>query len=140
MSELYVEAIIRLENNMDKVNEKFKNYFLEIMKRLSIDNKIDEMKTYRVYYSEGEDYYGIDLENIRFKASNKYELWLNIHNYVLEYGEDIYNEKLYYQYTIDEAFTQEFEKHYDEHAAMIKTIEFELDSWENGDILWWEED
>ena len=136
---LYIEAKERILLNMEKVNETFKKYFLQVMKRLSIDHQTDEIKTYRVYYTEGDDYFGIDLESVQFKASNRYELWLNIHHYVIEYGEEIYHDKLYYQYTIDEAFTQEFEKQFDEDAAMIKTIEFELDSWENGDILYWEE-
>ena len=97
------------------------------------------LKTWYDYFPKAE-IYGVDLTRVRFKASNKYELWLKIHNYMLKHGETIYNDKLYYQYTIDEAFTQEFEKNYDEDAAMIKTIEYELDSWENGDTLWWEEE
>lgn len=147
MSELYTEAKHRVVSNIDMVhvNEKFRTYFLEMMYSLSNQYKSNDIKTYRLYWFEGNKHYGIQLDRIRFRASNKYELWIKIYHYFIkhslpdEFG-NTYYQKLYYQYMIDEAYVKYYEDDPSDHSAMLKTIEFELDSWENGDTFWWEEE
>ncbi len=147
MSDLYTEAKHRVLSNIDlnHVNEKFRKYFLDVMNHLSIQHKKDEMKTYRLYRYDGNEHYGIQLDKIRFRASNKYELWMKIYHYFINHGAtdefgNSYYQKLYYQYMLDEAYIQYYENDPSDHAAMLKTIEFELDLWEKGDTLWWDEE
>ena len=151
MSDLYTEAKQRVVSNVElsNVNDKFRQYFIEMMNYLSNGHKsnemTNEMKTYRLYYSESDMYNGINLNKIRFRASNKYELWIKICDYFVENCEPdtmgrTYFEKLYYQYMLNEQVVKYYEMDHSNHLAMMRTIEFELDLWENSDTLWWEEE
>lgn len=147
MSELYIEAKHRVDYNidLDHVNDKFRRYFLELMYCLSINNTSTDIKTYRLYFCEGNVYHGIKLDNIRFRASNKYELWFKIYQYFKNhrsynrFGKSYY-QTMYYQYILDIEFVKHYEINQTDYTAMIKTIEFELDLWENGDCIWWKEE
>lgn len=147
MSTLYEEARHRVNHHidLDHVNESFKKYFLEVMHYLANLHKCHTITTYRVYCCTDNVYYGIQLDKLRFRASNKYELWIKIYNYVSTHCNDRmyvkeYMKRLYYQYTLDEQFINYYETNPNQYDAMIKTIDYELEFWESGDSIWWEED
>jgi hypothetical protein len=112
--------------------KKFENSWIQSMQILAKDLK-KEPKLYRVYYSDSNVYEGVRLDRLRFRASNKYELWIKIHTYMCEHIQGYSHiHTLYHRYVMND--------HLNDKMGMINTIQDEIDEWENGNTLWWEED
>ncbi len=128
---MYMKALNRLTSygSYYKEDASFKKYMFEVLHELDIKNRKYEAKDYKEYRLFNliqsihyKSYCGIRLNKIRFKACNKYELFLKIYHYIQENKSDgEFHE--YDQYAFDESFITEYKKTSDEYASMVKAID-----------------
>lgn len=128
--------------------EKY-NYdlFLEVMNDLAEEKMSNKTNLYTLYNGP---YYrkwiGVNLDTIRFRASNKYELWLKIYNYFKVNGKPDRGMTIIYLMThgciMRMLLSDINEENEDitEYDAMVMAVNEVLTSWFRDEDLYWRKD
>jgi hypothetical protein len=118
-----------------------KTLYFEVIQNLANNCKSDVCKQYRLRYHDEDSYFkdtNIQLNKLKFKASNVYELWLKIYDYFEErnVGQYVYDKKRVCRTFKDNMTT------YDDHENMEIFIQYEMSCYYQpyDYFLWWEED
>lgn len=138
---------------------------LQVMSDLAKKNSSEITHLYKVvnydggnYFDEDNHWFGVNLGVVRFKASNKYELWLKIYDYFKANAktskcnlEDIsYNDRNFDIYYMCQLQAEDIESDLDDimseneditdYDAMAIFIDDMLESWIDGEYLFWKKD
>lgn len=130
--------VIPLNQLIEQDQEKFLELMLETMEHLSYSNKSENTQFFQLRYHDGPIYRGIKLNNITYRASNKYDLWLKIYKYFLRNGKSdaIYFEDCAYDVLSDYYQLKTSPTNED---AMLIVIDTLISNFIDGDTLWWEQ-
>lgn len=166
-SSLYTNAKKMVNHDLtDRMYQNIIDYFLVVIQRLANENTSSISKQYRIirYCSYDKEYkshfYGVNINRIRFKASNPYELWLKIYKYIQSNEQpskrfDKENQTLFENITppfhllsmyhtedIKDDFCEAFDECGNDYDAMVKVIQNSIDQWNNheNDLCWQEDE
>ncbi len=118
-----------------------KALYFEVIHKLADDFKRDEYKQYRLYIDDEYMYYkdtNIQLNKLRFKASNQFELWLKIYHY---FNDRNVSHFIYDEERVCDTFRDNMHN-YDDYENIELFIEYEISCFNEKtqypDMLRWE--